>query len=51
MADPGTPPDPIRFNASPAPTVGIEVETWLVDADTGELVPVADDILDAARRR
>ncbi len=37
---------PIAFNASPKPTIGIEVEMSLVDAATGELVQAADDILE-----
>ena len=35
----------IRFNSSPAPTVGVEVELWLLDRHTGALVPAADDVL------
>lgn len=36
---------PITFNASPEPTVGIEVELALVDRGTGELVSLSDDVL------
>lgn len=38
-------PDPITFNASPAPTVGIEVELALVDRETGALVSRAEEVL------
>ena len=46
---PGTsePLEPIQFRASPAPTVGIEVEIWLVDPDTGALAQGADALLAA----
>ncbi|MGI9578792.1 MAG: glutamate--cysteine ligase, partial [Microthrixaceae bacterium] len=37
--------DPIRFNASPRPTVGVEVETWLVDSDSGALTQQAHRVL------
>ena len=38
-------PAPITFNASPEPTVGIEVELALVDRETGELVSLSDELL------
>ncbi len=38
---------PIVFNSSPAPTVGVEVEMWLVDPDTRDLVQGADGLLEA----
>jgi carboxylate-amine ligase len=46
MGDPGASTNAIVFNSSPAPTVGVEVEMFLVDAGTGELVQAADEILE-----
>lgn len=34
-----------EFNSSPAPTIGVELELQLLDADTLDLTSVADDIL------
>ena len=39
----------VDFHASPRPTVGIEWELALVDASTGELVSVAEQVLEAIR--
>jgi carboxylate-amine ligase len=41
---------PIVFNSSAGPTVGIEVELVLVDAQTGSLVSLADDVLSEVGR-
>jgi carboxylate-amine ligase len=38
----------IEFNSSPEPTLGVEEEYQLCDPYTGDLVPVADRIMDAA---
>ena len=37
----------IAFRSSPRPTLGVEWELALVDAATGDLVPLADDVLTA----
>jgi len=38
----------IDFQSSPRPTLGVEWELALVDADTGDLVPVAAEVIAAA---
>ena len=35
----------IHFNGSPGPTVGVEVELQIIDAETGSLVSGASRIL------
>jgi len=37
--------EPIQFNKSPAPTIGVELELQLLDAETLELKSVSNDIL------
>ncbi len=41
--------DPIVFNSSPDPTVGVEVEAWLVDSRSGELAQAAELLLGEVR--
>ena len=38
--------EPLIFNSSPEPTIGVEMELWLVDPETRQLVPRAKDFLD-----
>lgn len=45
MSGPAVGQSHIRFNSSPAPTVGVEVELWLLDRGTGALVPAAGEVL------
>jgi len=37
---------PLEFKASPEPTIGVEIELGVIDAETGELAPKANEILD-----
>jgi carboxylate-amine ligase len=38
----------LAFKGSPEPTIGVEVEVWLVDPQTYQLTPRATDVLDRA---
>lgn len=38
--------EPLVFNASPEPTIGVEMELWIVDPETRQLVPRAGELLD-----
>jgi glutamate---cysteine ligase / carboxylate-amine ligase len=40
----------LPFNGSPAPSVGIEIELFIVDRRTGELVDVAPKVLELTRQ-
>jgi len=42
---------PIAFTSSPRPTLGVELELHLVDRETGDLVEVAGEVLEALRDR
>lgn len=38
--------EPLEFNSSPAPTIGVEMEVWLVDSETRQLVSRGPEILE-----